>query len=112
MTYYLGEIVLFVALVLTSLQILRMRGELKRMRAYHAEFNRVFNQTETALVAIQATVRDLHASGRAVVDELGQRIDTARLLLGELSVACAKAPATPSHAERSAPAGTPSRSAA
>ncbi len=112
MTFYLGEIVLFMALLLTSLQVLRMRSELKRMRAYHAEFNRVFDQTETALTAIQATVRDLHASGRAVVDELGQRIDTARLLLGELSTACAEISPARRAAEAGAPAVSTSRSAA
>lgn len=91
MTYYLGEFVLLVALVVTSLQVLRMRGELKRMRTYHAEFNQAVAQTETALAAIQASLRDLHASGRAVADELGQRIDAGGRLLGELNRAHAQA---------------------
>lgn len=84
MIFYLGEAVLFVALLLTSLQVLRMRRELQRMRAYHAEFQQVFGKTETALSAIQATIRELHASGRDVVEELGQRIDAGRRLAGEL----------------------------
>lgn len=87
MTYYLGEVVLFLALVLTSLQVLRMRSELKRMRAYHAEFQIVFGQTEAALGAIQATVRDLQVGGRDVIEELGLRIDAGRRLLGELKAA-------------------------
>ncbi len=84
MIFYLGEAVLFVALLLTSLQVLRMRRELQRMRAYHAEFQQVFGKTETALSTIQATIRELHASGRDVVEELGQRIDAGRRLAGEL----------------------------
>jgi hypothetical protein len=40
MTFYLGEVVLFAALLLTSLQVLRMRSELRRMRSFHAEFQR------------------------------------------------------------------------
>lgn len=87
MTYYLGEGVLFLALLLTSLQVLRMRAELKRMRAYHAEFQLVFGQTEAALGAIQSTVRDLQHSGRDVIEELGLRIDAGRRLLGELKAA-------------------------
>lgn len=93
MTYYLGEFVLLVALVITSLQVLRMRGELKRMRTFHAEFHQAATQTETALAAIQASLRDLHASGRTVADELGQRIDAGRQLLAELNRAQAPAPA-------------------
>ncbi|MDP3256843.1 MAG: hypothetical protein Q8S58_20075 [Bosea sp. (in: a-proteobacteria)] len=84
MIFYLGEAVLFVALLLTSLQVLRMRRELQRMRAYHAEFQQVFGKTETALSAIQATIRELHASGREVVEELGQRIDAGRRLASDL----------------------------
>jgi hypothetical protein len=84
MIFYLGEAVLFVALLLTSLQVLRMRRELQRMRAYHAEFQQVFGKTETALSAIQTTIRELHASGRDVVEELGQRIDAGRRLAVEL----------------------------
>lgn len=87
MTFYLGEAVLFIALLLTSLQVLRMRAELRRMRAYHAEFQSVFSQTEAALAAIQLTVRDLQASGRDVIEELGVRIDTGRRLLGEMRTA-------------------------
>ena len=52
MIFYLGEAVLFVALLLTSLQVLRMRRELQRMRAYHAEFQQVFGKTETARAGI------------------------------------------------------------
>lgn len=88
MIFYLGETVLFAALLLTSLQVLRMRRELRRMRAYHAEFQQVFGKTEAALGAIQATVRDLHASGRDVIEELGVRIDAGRRLVGDLKIAC------------------------
>jgi hypothetical protein len=89
MIFYLGETVLFAALLLTSLQVLRMRRELKRMRAYHAEFQQVFGKTEAALGAIQATVRDLQASGRDIVEELGVRIDTGRRLVSDIKVVCA-----------------------
>ncbi|MDP3408771.1 hypothetical protein [Bosea sp. (in: a-proteobacteria)] len=84
MIFYLGEAVLFAALLLTSLQVLRMRRELKRMRAYHAEFQQVFGKTEAALEAIQSTVRDLQANGRQVIEELGLRIDAGRRLVGDI----------------------------
>ena len=84
MISYLGDAVLFSALLLTSLQVLRMRGELRRMRAYHAEFQTIFGKTETALTSIQLTVHDLQVGGRDVIDELGLRIDAGRRLLGEI----------------------------
>lgn len=84
MIYYLGEAVLFAALLLTSLQVLLMRRELKRMRAYHAEFQQVFGKSEAALTAIQATVRDLQANGRKLIEELGLRIDVGRRLVGDI----------------------------
>jgi hypothetical protein len=101
MIFYLGEAVLFVALLLTSLQVLRMRRELQRMRAYHAEFQQVFGKTETALATIQATIRELHASGRDVLEELGQRIDAGRRLAGDLKQIGA-GPETPRVAGRKA----------
>lgn len=103
MIFYLGETVLFAALLLTSLQVLRMRQELKRMRAYHAEFQQVFGKTEAALGAIQATVRDLQASGREVVEELGLRIDTGRRLVSDIKVVCASIEA-PRRTDRNADA--------
>jgi hypothetical protein len=102
MIFYLGETVLFAALLLTSLQVLRMRHELKRMRAYHAEFQQVFGKTEAALGAIQATVRDLQASGRDVVEELGVRIDAGRRLVSDIKVACATVEAPDTRAGRKA----------
>ncbi len=87
MTYSLVEAILLGALALTSLQVWRMHRELKRMRAYHVEFQRVFCQTEAALESIQMTVRDLHASGRDIVEELGVRIDAGHALLRDLRAA-------------------------
>jgi hypothetical protein len=102
MIFYLGETILFAALLLTSLQVLRMRTELKRMRAYHAEFQQVFGKTEAALAAIQATVRDLQASGRDVVEELGLRIDAGRRLVSDIKVICASMDAPRTRAGRNA----------
>jgi hypothetical protein len=84
MTFYLGEAVLFVALVLTSLQVLRMRRELQRMRAYQAEFHTAFGKTEAALRTIQQTIRELQASGRDVIEELGLRIDAGKRLVEDI----------------------------
>lgn len=102
MIFYLGETILFAALLLTSLQVLRMRNELKRMRAYHAEFQQVFGKTEAALGAIQATVRDLQASGREVVEELGLRIDAGRRLVSDVKIVCASLEAPRARADRNA----------
>jgi hypothetical protein len=100
MIFYLGEAVLFLALLLTSLQVMRMRAELKRMRAYHAEFQNVFSKTEAALTAIQITVRDLQASGRDVIEELGVRIDAGRRLLGEINAIHARSELMPRRLRR------------
>ncbi|TCR63652.1 hypothetical protein [Bosea sp. BK604] len=101
MTYYLGETILFVALVLTSLQVLRMHRELKRLRAYHLEFERVFSQTEAALDTIQRTIHELHASGREVVEELGLRIDAGRRVIVDLKALAARLEPAPAAARRS-----------
>lgn len=101
MTFFLADIILIPALVLTSLQVWRMHRELKRMRAYHVEFERVFSQTEAALEAIQRTVHELHASGREVVEELGLRIDTGRRVIVDLKALAARLEPIPAAAKRS-----------
>ncbi len=110
MIYYLAELVLLVALVVTSLQVLRMRRELQRMQAYQAEFSQAVTQTEMALIAIQVSLRDLRAGGQAVADELGDRIDAGERLLAALNPA--QTGLASRSADRSISANTTSRSVA
>jgi hypothetical protein len=100
MTFFLGETILFLALFLTSLQVWRMHRELKRMRAYHVEFERVFAQTDAALEAIQRTIHELHASGREVVEELGLRIDAGQQVINDLKGMADRFEATPATVKR------------
>ncbi|MGX5734413.1 hypothetical protein [Bosea thiooxidans] len=84
MTYYLGEAILFAALVLTTLQALRMRRELRQVRAYQADYHLALGKTEAALGAIQQTIRELQTNGREVIEELGQRIDAGKRLVEDI----------------------------
>ena len=105
MTYYLGEAILFAALVLTTLQALRMRRELRQVRAYQADYHVALGKTEAALGAIQQTIRELQTNGREVIEELGQRIDAGKRLVEEIKAsrpAADTADHTPSRRRRAA----------
>jgi len=100
MTYYLGEAILFVALVLTTLQALRMRRELRQVRAYQSEYHAALGKTEAALGAIQLTIRELQTNGREVIEELGQRIDAGKRLVDEMKATRPTADAAPAQSRR------------
>ncbi|MBF9235656.1 hypothetical protein [Microvirga alba] len=80
----LVNIVLFLALVITSVCVLGMYRKLKRLDAYHSEYKRIFDQTAEALGSAGAALRAFTTDGRDVLDALGTKIDEAKVLLSEL----------------------------
>ena len=52
----LANIILFVALVVTSAMVALMYRKLKRFDRYHAEYQKVFDQTGAALIGAQKAV--------------------------------------------------------
>jgi hypothetical protein len=80
----LVNIILFIALVLTSLCVVTMYLKLKRLDAYHAEYKRIFDQTAAALGSAGEAVRTFTSEGREILDALGARIDEAKAVMFEL----------------------------
>lgn len=83
----LVNLVLFLALIATSLCVLAMYRKLKRFDAYQTEYKRLFDQTSVALNSAGDAVRTFGTEGREVVEALGSKIDEARGVLAELEAA-------------------------
>lgn len=87
----LVNLVLFAALVITSLCVLAMYRKLKRFDAYQAEYKRLFSEASTALNSAGEAVRTFGKDGKEVADTLGDRIDEARAVLVQLTAATQEA---------------------
>ncbi|WP_205800258.1 hypothetical protein [Microvirga terricola] len=77
----LVNIVLFIALVTTSICVLGMYQKLKRLNAYHAEYRRTADQTAEALRLAGISLNSFATDGRDVLGALDTRISEARDLL-------------------------------
>jgi hypothetical protein len=74
----LANLILFIALVITSAMVALMYRKLKRLDQYHAEYQRIFDKTGEALVGAQSAVASFSAEGRETLALLGTRIEEAR----------------------------------
>lgn len=74
----LANIILFVALVTTSVMVAVMYRKLKRLDQYHAEYQRIFDKTGQALLGAQNAVTSFGAEGRETLALLGARIEEAQ----------------------------------
>jgi hypothetical protein len=82
MTSYIVDLVLLIALLATSARMGAIYRELKRLRGYHGEYKRAFDQTAAALAEARSAVLALNRDGSTIVDALGTRIDQAQALIG------------------------------
>jgi len=80
----LANVVLFVALVTTSVIVAVMYRKLKRLAAYHEEYKLVFDQTAGALTATQNAVAAFNQDGRETLVALGAKIEQAQTLIKEI----------------------------
>lgn len=80
----LANIILFIALVITSAMVALMYRKLKRLDQYHADYQRIFDQTGAALVGAQNAVASFGSEGRETLTLLGERIEEARAVANEL----------------------------
>ncbi|WP_134496196.1 hypothetical protein [Microvirga pakistanensis] len=78
MTSSLANSILFIALVVTSAMVALMYRKLKRLDRYHADYQRIFDQTGEALIGAQKAVASFGAEGRETVALLGARIEEAQ----------------------------------
>ncbi|MCG7392035.1 hypothetical protein MHY87_03855 [Microvirga sp. ACRRW] len=74
----LANIVLFVALVITSAMVALMYLKLKRFDRYHAEYQQIFDKTGVALIGAQRAVATFGSESRETLALLGARIEEAR----------------------------------
>ncbi|MEZ0169655.1 hypothetical protein [Microvirga sp. TS319] len=74
----LANIILFVALVITSAMVALMYRKLKRLDQYHADYQRIFDKTGAALIGAQNAVASFGSEGRETLALLGARIEEAR----------------------------------
>ncbi|WP_321340743.1 hypothetical protein [Breoghania sp.] len=84
MISYLVDAVLMVALVITSIKIVAMYRELKRLSSYHADYQRIFDQTTLALDGIEVSIQEINVRGTQVLNALGSRMDDARGIISEI----------------------------
>jgi hypothetical protein len=78
MASYLVDLILLVALLVTSIRVTKMHRELVRLRACQGEFGLVLGKTNDAVDDMAAMVREFSADGRQLVYALGDKIDEAR----------------------------------
>lgn len=76
--------VLLLALIVTTVKLVTMYRELKRLGAYHTDYQRVFDQTALALDGIEVSIQEINVRGSQVLNALGSRMDDARELIAEI----------------------------
>lgn len=76
--------VLLLALAVTTVKMVQMYRELKRLGSYHNDYQRIFDQTALALDGIEVSIQELNVRGAQVLNALGSRMDDARDLIAEI----------------------------
>lgn len=85
------EALLLVALVVTSGFVLMMYRKLKRLDAYHADYQRILAETAVALDSARDAVASLNGDGRHLALVLGSRIEEATRVMAEIDMKLARA---------------------
>ncbi|GAA0770936.1 hypothetical protein E1180_11930 [Roseibium denhamense] len=76
--------VLLVALIATTLRMVQMHRELRRLGSYHDDYQRIFDQTALALDGIEVSIQEINVKGAQILNALGSRMDDARELIAEI----------------------------
>ncbi|TCT07939.1 hypothetical protein [Aquabacter spiritensis] len=84
MTSFPVDLLLLAALVVTSGLVIMLRRRLKALRASQADYEQMLGKTTAAFEAAREAVIALNGEGRALVTDLGSRIEEAQRLLAEL----------------------------
>jgi dTDP-4-amino-4,6-dideoxygalactose transaminase len=80
----LANLILFLALVTTSIMVAVMYVKLKKLDRYHAEYQQIFDRTGEALKGAQAAVMSFGAEGKETLALLGARIEEAKAVATQL----------------------------
>jgi len=76
--------ILLVALVATTVRMLTMHRELRRLGSYHEDYQRIFDQTALALDGIEVSIQEINVKSAQLLNALGSRMDDARELIAEI----------------------------
>ncbi|MBB3017308.1 dTDP-4-amino-4,6-dideoxygalactose transaminase [Microvirga lupini] len=82
----LANIILFLALVTTSIMVAVMYVKLKRLDRYHAEYQQIFDRTGEALKGAQTAVVSFGTEGKETLAMLAARIEEAKAVAARLEV--------------------------
>jgi Na+-transporting NADH:ubiquinone oxidoreductase subunit NqrC len=80
----LANVILFLALVTTSVMVAVMYVKLKKFDRYHAEYQQIFDRTGDALKGAQTAVMSFGAEGKETLALLGSRIEEAKAVAAQL----------------------------
>ncbi|MTH98266.1 hypothetical protein [Roseibium sp. RKSG952] len=84
MTSAIVDGVLLLALIVTTIRMISMYRELKRLGSYHEDYKRIFDQTSLALDGIEVSVQEINVRSSQLLNALGSRMDDARELIAEI----------------------------
>lgn len=84
MISYLIDGVLLIAVIAAGIGIALVYRQLRLLRLYHRQYERVFAETGYAVGAIDTAIRDINAHGAQILLSLGQRIDEAYKLMDDI----------------------------
>ena len=80
----LANVILFLALVTTSIMVAVMYVKLRKLDRYHAEYQQIFDRTGEALKGAQTAVMSFGAEGKETLAMLGARIEEAKSVAAQL----------------------------
>ncbi|MGY3617863.1 hypothetical protein [Bradyrhizobium sp. USDA 10063] len=78
MASYLVDLILLVALLVTTIRVTRMHRELVHLRASQGDFAFILGKTTETVDDMVLMVREFSADGKQLVNILGSKIEEAR----------------------------------
>jgi hypothetical protein len=83
MTSYLVDVILLLALLVTTFRVTKMHHELKQLRSDQGDFCNILGEAAESFDTIVKTVSDLNHNGSQLIGLLGAKIDEAREVIAE-----------------------------
>jgi hypothetical protein len=84
MASYLVDLVLLVALLVTTVRVTKMHRELVHLRASQGDFAFILGKTTETVDDMVLMMREFSADGKQLVNVLGNKIDEARKAITDI----------------------------
>lgn len=84
MTSYPVDMILLIALVMTTTCVVLVYRKLKELEAHQADYERVLAESAAALMAAHRAVASLNTDGRELLFSLGGKIEQAHEAIAEI----------------------------